>query len=201
MEENQEEIAQEKKKFSIKDFYDKQYKKLLIIPILLLLFAFIQIGIQTAVTGDFMHKGVSLKGGLTIIIEKSTNIAEVQDFLNSKFPEADISVRSVSRAGKQIGTIIEASDINADSITPLLEESLKITKDQYSVGVMGSSLGASFFKETFRALYIAFLFMGMVVFLYFGKGYKFKIISVILTLAAALFLLSSNLQLFKKADA
>ena len=37
----------------------------------------------------------------------------------------------------------------------------------HSTEVMGSSLGASFFKETMIALLLAFLFMGFVVFLYF----------------------------------
>ena len=37
----------------------------------------------------------------------------------------------------------------------------------YSTEIMGSSLGASFFKETIIALILAFILMGFVVFLYF----------------------------------
>jgi len=161
------EEGQEKKKFFLKRIYEKQYKKLLIIPILLLVLAMLQIGMQTVQTGDFLNKGVSLKGGLTVTVEKSANIDELQRFLDDSFPGSDISVRAVSKTGVQVGTIIEASDVEAEAIMPLLEESLKLEEGEYSVEVMGSSLGASFFKETFRALILAFIFMGIVVFIYF----------------------------------
>ena len=162
-----EEEVQEKKKFSLRRIYDKQYKKLLIIPAVLLLVALIQIGMQISTTGDFLNKGVSLKGGLTITIEKSADIFELENFLNDKFPGADISVRAISRTGRQMGTIVEASDAEAEVLLELLKESLKLEEGEYSVEMMGSSLGASFFKETFRALILAFLFMGVVVFIYF----------------------------------
>jgi len=139
----------------------------LIIPFLLLLLSVAQIGIQTAKTGDFINKGVSLKGGLTITIEKTTDILDLQNHLNNKFPSADISVRALTSAGTQVGTIIEASDLDGDELLNSLEEKLNVKKEEYSVEVMGSSLGASFFKETFRALILAFIFMGIVVFIYF----------------------------------
>jgi preprotein translocase subunit SecF len=164
-EEHQEHI--EKKKFSLKGFYEMQYKKLLVIPILLLVFALIQIGMQMSTTGDFLNKGVSLKGGLTVTIEKPANVVELQSYLSDKFSEADISVRQVSSAGRQVGVIVEASDADADLLIEDLKENLKLEAEDYSVEVMGSSLGESFFKETFRAVILAFLFMGIVVFFYF----------------------------------
>lgn len=165
---------------TIKRIYEKEYKKLLIIPVLLLLLAFAQIGLQMARTGDFINKGVSLKGGLTVTIEKSTDILELQDYLKDRFPSADVSVRALSRTGTQVGTIIEASDLDGDELIDALKTRLKITKDQYSIEVMGSSLGDSFFKETFRALILAFLFMGIVVFIYF----RIPIPSIAVILAA-----------------
>jgi len=48
-----------------------------------------------------------------------------------------------------------------------LESKLSLEKKDYGVEVMGSSLGKSFFKQTIYALLIAFLLMGIVVFLYF----------------------------------
>ncbi|MBW2981488.1 protein translocase subunit SecF [Candidatus Woesearchaeota archaeon] len=170
--ENQEEKTEEKhiwkKKFSLKEFYDKNYKKLLLIPFLMLVLAILQIAIQTAVTGDFINKGVSLKGGLTVSIDKIASIIELQNYLRDQFPDADISVRALSSAGTQIGIIIEAADVEADELMQAIQNRLgDLNKDEFSIEVMGSSLGASFFKETFRAVIIAFLFMGIVVFLYF----------------------------------
>ena len=170
-ENQQEEIKGEgiwKKRFSLKEFYDKNYKKLLIIPFLMLVLAVLQIAVQTAVTGDFINKGVSLKGGLTISIDKAVSVVELENYLNNEFPSGDISVRALSSAGSQIGVIIEAADVEAENLLEVLQNKIgKLEKDEYSVEVMGSSLGASFFKETFRAVIIAFLFMGAVVFLYF----------------------------------
>lgn len=157
-----------KKKFSLKEFYDRNYKKLLIIPFLMLLLAVLQIAYQTSATGDFINKGVSLKGGLTVSIDRAAGVIELQNFLRSQFPDADISVRALSSAGNQIGIIIEAADVEAEELMQAVQDRLgKLNEDEFSVEVMGSSLGASFFKETFRAVFIAFLFMGIVVFLYF----------------------------------
>ncbi|MBS3097375.1 protein translocase subunit SecF [Candidatus Woesearchaeota archaeon] len=161
---------------NIKNFYDKQYKRLLIIPSLMLLLAIIAIGFQIAETGDFINKDVSLKGGvtLTIPLEKEVNILELQDYLSSQFKGEDISVRALSRAGAQFGILVEAGidgtkQLEIDSLISSISSSLqiKLAEDDYSIEIMGSSLGASFFKELLIALLIAFLLMGIIVFIYF----------------------------------
>ncbi len=162
-----EEEQEKPKENFLKRIYRKQYKKLLIIPVMLLVLALVQIGFQTAATGDFLNKGVSLKGGLTVNIETDADIVELENYMNDNFQGADISVRKISRTGEQTGVIIEASDIDPDKLVGLLEEKLGIVRDEYSIEVMGSSLGESFFRETFRALILAFVFMGIVVFIYF----------------------------------
>ena len=163
-----EEHREEKKKFSFREFYEKNYKKFLMIPVALLVLAILQIAVQTALTGNFMYRGVSLKGGITISIEKAIDITELNEFLNEEFPRADIMVRALSRGGQQFGVIIEASDVESDELISAVEEKTgKLESGQYNVEVMGSSLGASFFKETIRAVIIAFVFMGIVVFIYF----------------------------------
>jgi len=156
------------KKLSLKKFYDKNYKKLLIIPFLMLLLAVLQIAFQTAITGDFINKGVSLKGGITVSIDRVVSVHELENYLQDQFPKADLSVRALSRTGNQIGIIIEAADVEADELMGALQNKIgELEKDEFSIEVIGSSLGSSFFKETFRAVIIAFLFMGIVVFLYF----------------------------------
>lgn len=149
----------------IKHIYEKHYKKLLIIPFLLLILAIAQIGVQTAMTGDFMHKDVNLKGGVTIEINKLADPIELERFLLDKFPGNDILVRI-----SQEKTVITA-DIDAeqtDSLISAIEENVgELHEDEISKRVMGERLGASFFKETIIAILIAFAFMGFVVFLYF----------------------------------
>lgn len=169
----------------IRAIYEKRYKTLLIIPFLLLLLAIGQLGFQYATTGDFLNKGVSLKGGLTIMIQDvSSDIVELDNYLSANFPEYDISVRELSSAGIQTGILIEADITRADDIKSFvadIEEKLSVTPDDYSLEQMGSSLGQSFFKETLIALLIAFLCMGLVVFLYF----RIFIPSIAVILAAA----------------
>jgi preprotein translocase subunit SecF len=149
----------------VKHIYETHYKKLLIIPFLLLILAIAQIGIQAAVTGDFMHKDVNLKGGVTIEMNKLTDPIELELFLLDKFPDNDILVRV-----SQDKTVI-AADINpkqTDSLIEAIEEKVgELKEDEISKRVMGERLGASFFKETIIAILIAFAFMGFVVFLYF----------------------------------
>ncbi len=169
----------------IKGLYENNYKALLLIPFIILFLAMAQIGYQYATTGDFISQGVSLKGGITITIQDVTyDIVELNEFMSSKFSGYDINVRKVSSAGVQTGLLIDA-DITANedirSFIDALEEKLSITSDDYSVEQMGSSLGQSFFKETFIALLLAFLCMGIVVFLYF----RIFVPSIAVILAAA----------------
>jgi preprotein translocase subunit SecF len=179
-----EEIKQEKKYLGLLNFYEKYYKKLLIIPFLLLILAISQIVIQTITTGDFINKGVSLKGGVTVTIPEITDINKLQSDLKETFKKADISVRELSSAGTQIGVIIDASDIKGEE---LINELVKLGFKKGDLGIeeTGASLGESFFKETFRAIIIAFVFMGLVVFLYFSENLKSKFIVGILSLIIA----------------
>jgi preprotein translocase subunit SecF len=161
-------VGEKPKRKGLRHIYDKQYKKLLIIPFLLLVLAVAQIGWQVATTGDFLNKGVSLKGGLSITVLKQADIYDLENYLREKFPAADISVRSLSKTGNQIGVTIDASDVESEPLTEALEAKMgKLEEGQYSVEVMGSSLGASFFRETIIAVICAFILMGLVVFIYF----------------------------------
>ena len=153
-------------------FYEQKYKKLLIIPFLLLILAFVQIGVQYTMTGDFVNKGISLKGGSTITIEYdgSYSQGELESFLMQKFPKADILVRSFSSAGTVTNLAVDSDaqdDAEIEALIAAINEKTGLQKGQYSVEVMGSSLGSSFFKQTIIALLIAFLLMGIVVMIYF----------------------------------
>ena len=177
---------------SFRHFYDKNYKKLLLIPFILLVLAFAQIGYQQATTGDFLNKGVSLKGGVTVSVESVVDVRSLEVELSAQFPESDLVVRELSSAGNQIGAVIEASEIDGDLLVSTLVSKLNLENNQYSVETLGSSLGDSFFRETFRIIILAFLFMGLVVFLYFGEDWRSKAIAAILTLFAMPVVYSSN---------
>ena len=137
----------EKPKKGFKHIYEHHYKKLLIIPFLLLILAIGQIAFQTITTGEFMHKDVNLKGGITIEINRFTEPIELEKHLLDKFPGYDISVRV------SYDKTVVAADISAeqtDNLVSAIEDKTgKLDEDEISKRVMGERLGASFFKETF----------------------------------------------------
>lgn len=160
----------------ILNFYDTQYKKLAIIPVVVFVLAILVIGFQIASTGSFINKDVSLKGGVTLTITKEglPDISLIEQTLEKRFENNDVSVRALNKGGRQIG-VIAVADIDGTDEAELasfiaeVESSIgqDLIEEEYSVEVMGSSLGASFFKETFVALIIAFILMSLVVFAYF----------------------------------
>jgi|TARA_Y100000310_G_C20610532_1_gene777753 preprotein translocase subunit SecF len=157
----------------LKSMYQEHYKKLLIIPFALFLIALYIIGSKLAATGDFINRDVSLKGGVTVTIPTNLkiDILELGNAISSKFPEKDISTKSLSKFGTQVGIIVEA-DIGEDMVNTLIEEignelNTKLATRDYTIEIVGSSLGASFFREIITALLIAFLLMAIVVFIYF----------------------------------
>ncbi|MFA6461469.1 MAG: hypothetical protein WCV90_04320 [Candidatus Woesearchaeota archaeon] len=159
-------------KEKVKRVYEDHYKILMIFPIILLLGAFLQIGIQTYTTGDFLNRGVSLKGGSTITINsvEGINILELESFLKSNFPNDEVSIRTLSVSGKVSGIAID-SDIQdktqIEKFVELVGQKVDLKNTSYGVEVMGAALGASFFKQAGIALLVSFLLMGLVVIAYF----------------------------------
>ena len=161
-----------------KHVYEHEYKKLLIIPILLLLLAIGQIGYQIATTGDFVQKSVSLKGGISITTP-SEIINTEQLITNSKKinTNADISVRALRNTNENI---IEISGITEEQVIQLLEEQ-NVQREKVVIESTGSTIGKSFFKATMGALLISFILMTLVV----AFSFRTFIPSLAVILAAA----------------
>ncbi len=154
----------------LKAWYEKTYRAQLVFTIVLVILAVIQIGVQYSVTGDFIHRGVSLKGGSTITINTPTAPADIESFLHNKFPRADLGLRTLTTAGKVVGIAID-TDLQdpqeIDIFMQTVKEKIPLEKKDYSIEIIGSSLGHSFFRQTLTALAVAFILMGIVVFMYF----------------------------------
>ncbi|MBA3064034.1 hypothetical protein FP803_01210 [Candidatus Woesearchaeota archaeon] len=161
-------FAKNKQISKLLEWYDKNYKKLLIIPIVLLILSIGVIFYKYAATGDFVEKDISLKGGITITIpSKDIDADSLKTYLLSEFPGSDISVRTLTKLGEKTGVTISTSDIDLKELLNSLKT--KYGELDYNVEEMGSSLGTSFFKETFTAILFAFLFIAIVVFFYFRQ--------------------------------
>lgn len=168
-------------KQKISHIYTKKYKTLMIIPNILLLLSFIVLFFNFFSTGEFVQKGVSLSGGVSMTISSSTiSSVDVQDYLKSKYPKSDVESRTLSGAGEQMGIIVEASGIDSDVLQNDISSKYGLSKNDYTVEVTGSSLGKSFYKQLIIAIIVAFILMGIVVYAY----YRLIIPSLAIILAA-----------------
>lgn len=159
----------------IEKIYIKGYKKLLLIPLILLIISLIILGIQYNNTGSFINKDVTLKGGVsaTIYSNKIVDKQKIVSELIQKYPSYDVKTRDLSdfSTGQNIGISFEVSDIKADQLKEIISKNIdfKLTSENYSVEEVGSSLGSSFFKEMILALIFSLLFMSIVVLITFRK--------------------------------
>lgn len=152
------------------DFYVKHNKKLVWIPIGIMILCFVIVINNYIQTGDIVNKDVSLAGGVTATVYTKSDAERLESALSSRF-KTEILVRKLAEFGtdEQIGIIIEASDIKGADLKPALEEILgiELSGDNYSIEETGSSLGESFYRQMLTAILIAFVLMSFVVFIAF----------------------------------
>ncbi|MEK6920922.1 MAG: protein translocase subunit SecF [Nanoarchaeota archaeon] len=155
----------------IKHIYETKYKLFLVLTFIILFAALAQITWQYHTTGDFLHKGVSLKGGITVTIPGYSDTASLETALHSQFSENDLSVRVLRGAsGQYTGVLVDADIIETDAVNTFVAavaQSTGVSRNQMSIETFGSRLSDNFFQQLLLGLLIAFLFMGSVVFLYF----------------------------------
>jgi preprotein translocase subunit SecF len=154
-------------KKKLENFYFREYKKLLIIPMLLLILSLSQIGYQLWTTGDFINKGVSLQGGVTVsfVSDRDMDLLALQRDLIKGAGNNDIIVRKIGVSGVIIEAGLPESEI--DGFIKLISEKTGTDRSTYSIEIMGSALGKSFFRQAFLAMVIAFILMGLVVLVIF----------------------------------
>ncbi len=153
---------------NFKDFYFKNYRTLMIIPLIIFILSFIIVGVTINKTGDFIEKDVSLKGGTSITIYTDKEY-ELEDFLSKKFNKEFI-VRKITEFGtnQQKGIIVEG-EVKSKELKEALEGKLgfKLTDLNSSIEETAPSFGKSFYSQLLSAILIAFVLMAIVVFLVF----------------------------------
>ncbi|RJQ15916.1 protein translocase subunit SecF [Candidatus Woesearchaeota archaeon] len=174
----------------IKRVYRDHYRPLLFFSLFLVVLSLAVIGYKLATTGDFIDKGVSLKGGitLTVLTEQPVDPEELAAYLHEQLPKADVNVRTTAEAGKQKSVLIEASDTTSEELLAALQEKIPDSKNKNNIAIDSTDpvLGALSFIQTMKAVYIAFLFMAIVVFLYFGEHLWAKIIALALAVVSGI---------------
>lgn len=151
-----------------KNWYDKSYKLLLLIPGIFLIFCIGYLYHFNSQNGDFIYKDVSITGGTTITVFAQADVHEVEQVMRQKF--SDASVRSISdfSTGDQLGFFIETAS-EAEEVKSALENYLgyELTTENSSIEFTGAALSSSFYQQLRFAVVVSFVLMAVVVFLIF----------------------------------
>jgi len=167
---HEEHLPKEKKKMNLfKNFnYDKWYKLMFVIPLILFFISIFYIGLTYSRTGDFILKDVSLSGGTSISLTGDFDYAHLESELKNQYN--DISFKKISdfSSGNQIAFIIESS-AQPDPLKQNIEEILgtTLTSENSNVEFSGPALSSDFYQQLIFALIISFLLMSIVIFILF----------------------------------
>ena len=158
-------------KGQIINIYDNHYKKLLIIPAIVIIIAVAILLTSYSQTGSFFKKDISLSGGVSIIAVTSfSDEVGLEAELVHSFPDSDVSVRSVTQLGKSTGVVVEAAMQSEKDVAALMDfvsNKIGVDKKEFTVQKVGASLGNSFFSQLIKGMIFAFVFMALTVFVYF----------------------------------
>jgi preprotein translocase subunit SecF len=157
----------------LKKSYEKHEKRLVIIPVLMIIAALIIVGSQYSRTGDIFYKDVTLSGGITATIYTQVDVNTIQKTIQENTNKESI-VRKLAEFGteQQKGVVIESTDITREELESILTNKLNIqlTTDNYSIEQTGATLGQSFYQQMIIALLVGFLMMSIVVIVIFRSA-------------------------------
>ncbi len=148
--------------------YDKKYILLSVIPIIILLISGAYLGFLKYNTGEFVKKDVSLSGGVMITITTS----EQYDLSKLKLETSSI-VRTINSPGsnKILGYSFESNQLDIAELKNAISDAtgFEFLEGTYSIEETSAALSSAFWKNAIKAMILAFIFIGTVVFLYFKK--------------------------------
>ncbi len=139
-------------------------KKLLWIPLLLLVFSLAVFVMNYQKYGDLILKDIDLRGGTLITIETRSpiNLEELEKVLSQKYGSVIISgLKSLTGYG---ATIQVSSDIDPEDVLATIK-SLGIVVKGHSIETVGPSLGEAFWQQVVSVLVAGFLFMAIMIYL------------------------------------
>jgi preprotein translocase subunit SecF len=159
-------MVEQKRKLG--EWHNKYYKHLLLIPLGLLLFSLIYMGMFYSSNNDFIYKDISLTGGTSVTIYNKVDASQLEEDLSEKLEEINIREIYDFITNERKAIIIETKS-DGDYTRKILEEYLgyELNEENSSFEFTGSTLSESFFKQLIIAILFAFIFMAIVVFIIF----------------------------------
>ena len=154
---------------TIKSIYEKKYKLLVLIPILILLLASSYLIYNKTSTGEFVNKDVSLSGGVMITITTSEPL-DIPS-LENEIPNSRIREIKSQTMNKVLGYSFETNELDIENLKEKIQEQtdFEFAEGTYSIEETSSALSEAFWSNAIKAMSLAFIFIGIVVFVYFRK--------------------------------
>lgn len=154
-------------------YYKKNYKLLMIFPLLLFIFSSFMVFKAIQDDGTPIYRDISLKGGLSAIIniESDKETETIRTNLMENFPENEFSVSQLTENGIKSGYIID-TDLEEEKLKSFLNTYFNTEfnfGDNYSSNYISPTLSNAFFKQAMTILVISLVLMSLVIFLYFRQ--------------------------------
>lgn len=149
--------------------YKKIANKALYFVLLLFIFSLSFLIYQQVTTGEFIQKDITISGGVSFGFEAPQTISESQlRQLSENILGDDVLIRSIGLGDVREFTI-ESRVQDRDKISELTSEIEALGIESVNVSFIGETLGASFFRDAIFALIVAFILMGLAVFVIFRQ--------------------------------
>jgi len=150
-------------------WFDKNYKFLMLVPIMVTLLCVVYLGFFYSQNHGFILKDVSLSGGTTVTINGDIDVQKLESALSQEY-QGNIVFRKLTdmRSGKVLAVVVETS-VEADKIKADIEKVLgfQLTSENSSIEFTGSNLSNNFYNQLVIALLISFVLMSLVIFFLF----------------------------------
>lgn len=151
--------------------YSKSYKKLMFIPLILLVLAIAVLLINNARTGSIVDRDISLVGGIDITINKEgLNFNELKSYLEENFENVEVRELTDLTTRKGIGVNIKVADVSEEEIKAVLSKKIDINfndVEEYTASTTSARFSASVYSSLIKVIIFAFILMGVVVFVAF----------------------------------
>ncbi len=159
---------EETNKTEKQSWYNKWYKILFAIPVIVLFISLIYLGMFYSKHGDLMYRDVSLSGGTTITLKGNIDFAKFESSLKQDFPDVVFRKLTDLRTGEPIALTMESAS-SPGEFKPAVEKvwGQNLTSDNSSVEFTGATLSQGFYKQLIYALIVSFILMSIVIFVMF----------------------------------
>ncbi len=151
-----------------KDWYDRWYKLLLVIPLVILFVCLFYLFLFYRQHGDILLKDASLSGGTTVTLQGAIDATALEQALKIQF--ADVYVRTITelRTGQPLAVIVD-SGVPSKQLTLAIEQTLgyNLTQENSNIEFTGPALSNNFYKQLIIALAFSFLLICIVIFFLF----------------------------------